>query len=862
MSTNRKQALFTFLLLSLLGGGGLSAQKMTSIKGEVIDAETKEPLPFANVRFVGTDVGTTTDFDGTFVLETRWGSDSLEASYLGYETQVIPIQLGVKNQKVTFALVPSAKILQEVVIKEKRGKYKRKGNPAVDLWKEVMAHKNQNLPKKFDYYEYDKYEKIELDLNNITEKFRKRKAFKKFQFIFDYVDTSELNGKPYLPIFIRETASKVYYRKDPEATKEYRQGVKVSGLEEYLDNEGISTVTDLLYRNIDIYASNILIFDKQFMSPLAPLANTFYRFYILDTIEQDGMKLIDLAFMPINKLNVGFKGDLYIKADSTYAVVKADFTITDNANLNFINDLRLVQEFQEINGAWILVKDQITVDFSPLKQSTGFFAKRSVLYDNHIFNQPREDDLYEGSIAVIDTHDVFEKDETFWDTVRLEELSVQEAGVYEMIDTLQQVPAFRRAMDIITLLVSGYKAVGPVDVGPVSAFYSFNDVEGFRARVSGQTNLKFHPKIQLEGLLAYGFKDQEWKYGASLKYSFRDNWRSFPQHHLKVSYLHDTKFVGNQLKFVQEDNFFLSFKRGASDRMLFTDRFVFEYFLELENNLSWTLSYFNTDQRPLGSLRFNFTDPVTGEKASYHSLRTSEVGLKIRYAPNEQFLQGHNYRTPIYNKYPVFTLDYKLGMDGILGGDFAYHRLSLNIFKRFYLSLFGNTRFEVEAGYIWGDGVPYFLLHLPVANQTFAYRTGAFNMMNFMEFASDRWALINIEHFFEGYFFNKIPLLRRLKLREVVSFKAIYGGLRSENNPNLDPTLVQFITTTTDGHTTPVTFTLENQPYMEASVGVYNIFKLIRIDLVKRLNYLHNPDIPQFLNVKGLGLRIKVKVEF
>ncbi len=859
---NQKRKIWLIIsLFTLLFGPSLFSQKMVTVKGKVVDADTKEPIPFADVYFLGTTVGTTTDLDGKYEIGSKWGSDTLVASFLSYEPQYVRIDPMVKSQRIFFSLESANIVLKTAEVKGKKKKYtKRKKNPAVALWKKVIAHKDENRPQSYDYYEFDKYEKVELDLNSITEKFRNKKAFRKFKFIFDYVDTSELNGKPFLPIYLRETSSKVYYRKNPKATKEYRSGIKVTGMEDYVDTKGFTTVTDLLYRNIDIYKDNILIFDKQFKSPLAgEWANLSYRFYIIDTIEYNGRKVIDLKFTPVNKQNVAFEGDLYILADSTYAVIKADFGIPKRINLNFVNDLKLVQEFTPKKGVWVLSKDKITVDFSPSKKGMGFYAKRSVLYKNHLFNNERENSVYLGTKKVVDGKNVYKKDAIYWDSARQEALSKHEAGVYRMIDTLQTVPAFRTTMDIITLLVSGYKAVGPVDIGPVGAFYSFNDVEGFRLRLGGQTNLKFNPKLQFEGYAAYGFKDQELKYAAAAKYSFKEDFKGNPRHYFRLSYQHDTKFVGQDFKFVQEDNFALSFKRGESDRLLFLDKYIAEYFLETVQNLSWKFTYTNTDQRPLGSLRFDFFDQDIQEMRSISHLDASELGLEIRFAPNEQFLQQRNFRTPIFNKYPVFTFDYKLGIKNLLGGDFNYQRVSLNIFKRFYLSLLGNTRFEFEIGKIWANGVPYFLLHLPRANQTFAYRTGSFNMMNFMEFANDKWAFVNIEHSFEGFFFNKIPLLRKLKLRELITFKAIYGSLDDDNNPNKNPELIQFITND-DGQ--PVTFTLDQKPYMEGSIGVYNIFKIGRIDLVKRLNYLGNPDIPSMFGVKGLGIRAKIKIEF
>ncbi len=860
MDYQNKKFLFLFAALLVMPFAALFAQNKVIIKGKVVDAKTNETLPFASVYFQGTTVGTETDFDGNFEFNTRLAADTLAATFMGYETQFVVLKKDVKVQEINFALEESGGInLKEIVITTETGRYKRKGNPSWQLWRNVVKHADENRPQNYDYYEYDKYEKIEFDLNNITDKFRNRKALKKFQFLFDYADTSDLNGKTYLPIYIQEAASKVYYRKSPESTKEYRSGIKVSGLDEYLNEDGFTVVTDFLYRNIDIYKKNILIFDKQFISPIGGfLADRSYRFYITDTLNYKGNDVIRLDFKPASKGDVAFDGYMYVKADSTYAVVKADLGINKKINLNFVNDLTLIQEFEQIDNAWVIDKDEMRIDFSPMKKSMGFLANRSVLYENHLFNQEREKDIYEGTENVIDAKDAYLKDKAFWNEVRQEELTEQEEGIYEMIDTIQKVPTFRFIANIGRLMFSGYQPVGPFDIGPVGAFWSFNVVEGFRLRFGGQTNLKFHPKIQLEGYGVYGFGDKRWKYAGGIRYSFRDDFQQNPRHYVRFAYQHETKFVGQQLKFVAENNFFLSFKRGDNSKMMLLDSYLGEYFLEFDNNFSFKLNYNHTVRNPIGTFAFDYTNPETGEPDSFDKVTTSDVGLVLRFAPNEQYIQGRNYRIPIYNKHPTYVLEYQGGLK-TMGSDYDYHRVTLKLFKRFYMSIFGTTRLEAETGRIFADGVPYFLLHLPQANQTFSYKMGYFNLMNFMEFASDKWAIINLEHQFEGFFFNKIPLLKRLKLREVITFRGIYGGLDDKNNPNVRPELIQFLETD-EGQ--DVTYTLEDKPYLEASVGIYNIFKFARVDLVQRLNYLEHPNVPKMFGVNGLAIRVGAKIEF
>ncbi len=835
------------------------SQKMTVVKGSVIDAETKEALIFVNVAFVGTNIGIETDFDGNFELESKFASDSIQVSYVGYETQTIAIEKGAK-QTVNVVLAPASLNLGTVVVEAKKGGYKRKNNPAVELIKNVIAHKDDNRIEAQDFYEYDKYEKIEFDLNNFDpEKMRKRRAFKKFQFLFDYVDTSELNGKPYLPFFIQETSSKVYYRKSTDTKREYREGVNVTGIEDYIDLEDFTTMMDVLYDDINIYENEVRMLDLTFMSPLSPLANTFYRFYITDTAAVvNENTCIKLSFMPVNNQNIAFRGDLFILKDSTYAVVKADLGITKQINLNFVEDLKLVQEFTQNNGVWVLANDKLILDFAVFKKGTGVFGKREVSYKDFVFGEERDDGIYGGTEQVVAADDAYKKDEEFWQSVRHDTLSVQEQGVYDMIDTLQKAPAFKTVMTVLQLAFTGYKAFGPIDVGPIGNFYSFNPVEGWRLKIGGETNLKFNPKLMFAGYTAYGLTDKEWKYGGSVLYSFKEDFKVNPKHYFRFAYQHDVQLVGQILKFSSADNFFLSLQRGTRDKMLFYDRYRIEYYIESSNNLSFDFTYSNASQKAYGGTVLKYTDPDTQEAAFLPGIRTSEIGLKIRFAPNEQYVQGRSYRVPVFNKFPVFTLTLNTGIKDMLGGDYTYGSATLNIFKRFYLSLLGSMRFELETGKYWGEGIPYFLLQLPRANQSFAYRSGDFNMMNYQEFVNDVFIWAGMEHYFNGFFFNRVPLLRKLKLREVVTFKFIYGQLSDANNPDKNPELIQFIEE--DGRS--ITYTLENKPYMETSVGIMNIFKFGRIDMVRRLNYLEHPDIPTMFGVKGLSMRLKMSFSF
>lgn len=856
-----KRFILHILLLSFLSIIALTtnAQKLTKIKGTVIDAKTKEPLPFVNIAFKGANVGTTTDFDGNYYLETQWGTATLQASFVGYKTASKPVKLGT-SQTINFQMANEAIEMEVFEVKADKKRYKNKGNPAVALIKKVIEHKDDNRKEAMDYYQYDKYEKIEIDINNITDEFlNKGWLKKKFQIVIDHIDTSEINGKPYLPIFLRETASKMYYRKKPKTLKEYRYGTKMTGFDNYLDDNGISFIMDKLYQDIDIYDNNIDLLSNQFTSPISPLGTTIYKYFIIDTVDVNGRSCINLAFTPRNKSDFAFKGNLFILNDSlTYAVTKVEMGVADEINLNFVKDLYLDQEYTLYNDSvWMLSKDKLVIDYNITRKGRGFFGRKNIDYSNFIFNQPADKEIYNRVEKIIKEEDLNEKTDSFWVETRPDTLTEQEEGVYTMIDSIQKIPAFKRTMDIVFLLISGWQSVGMIEIGPLPSFYSFNDVEGFRLRTGFRTTQKFSKKSMFEVYGAYGFRDEEWKGMFAYTYSFNKNFLENPQNRVTVSYQKETIFPGQDLQFLNDDNFLLSFRRGNSDQMIFFDSYKIDYNKENHSGFAYNVIYEYRKQRPIGRLNFTTSDSLN--PVSHDAIRTDAFDINLRFAPNEQFYQGKNFRLPLPNKYPIFKLNYRQGINGLTKGNIEFSRLAGQVFKRFYLAQIGFTDVEVEGGKVFGS-VPFPLLNLPQANQSFFLQEASFNMMNFMEFLSDEYTSAKVTHYFNGFIFNKIPLFKRLKLREVVSFKALYGNLTADNDPTLNPDLYNF-PVDKDGNTSTFGFD-KGVPYVEASVGVMNLFKLFRVEFLQRLTYLDNPNIPTMFGVKGLGIRAKGKIDF
>jgi len=828
------------------------AQSNTNIiiKGTVIDTDTNEPIPFASVELLGTKTWTTTDMDGHYKVTINVTTNKIRFSSLGYHTEIKSVSPG-KSQIINARMKPTVVSINEVVIKPDKKRYKNKKNPAVELIEMVIENKSKNRKEVLDSYEYEKYEKTQFALSNFNDKLKQRKAFRKFKFVFDNVDSTTLAGSKILPVYLKETLSDYYYRKSPRQTKEIVKANKMVSFEGYVDNKGMTDYLKYLYQDINIYNSDITFLTNQFLSPIAKTAPSFYKYFIQDTTMVEGNKCVKLFFSPRNKTDMLFTGFMYIKLDSSFVVKRIEMSVNKDINLNWVKDVNIVQEFNQIQDkGWLLSTDEISIDFGLSKNGMGVFGQRTVSYKNYKVNELLPDSIFQG-VDFVQNNDADKKSTTFWNTNRHQPLSKSENGVYTIIDSVKKVPAFKRTMDIMMLLISGYRDLGNFEIGPVNTFYSYNPIEGVRLRLGGRTTPKFSKKINFETYLAYANRDKKYKYYLGATYSLTDKTiHNFPVKSVKISLQDETKIPGQELQFVQEDNILLSIKRGDNNKLLYNKTFRIEHLNEFENHFSYALSYNYTRQSPGGELFFN---PVNYNLSDYRIpyINISEVSTTLRYASHEQFYQGKLYRTPITNKYPIFQLQYTIGSK-ILGNDYNYQNLRVSISKRFYPSVLGYTDVIWEAGKIFGK-VPYPLLTMHRANQTYSYQITSYNLMNFLEFVSDQYVSLNVDHCFNGFIFNKIPVMKKLKLREVATCKVLYGSLSDSNNPNYESGLFKL---PTDNEGNPITYTLEKKPYIEASVGISNIFKFFRIDLVKRLTYLDHP------NVASTGIRARFKFDF
>lgn len=822
----------------------------TVVSGTVRDAVTKETLPNVSVFFKDTQIGTQTDVNGKYLLVSPNPQNEISFNYVGYRS-VIKNTVPSATQELDIALVPDSRVLDEVVVVGgKKTKYRNKDNPAVELIRQVIAHKDENRIKSYNTVSFRQYEKMLFSLSNVSDKFKNKRMFKNYQFLFQEQDSTLIGGKNLLPIYIQEQLADHYLSKDPEKNKTIVIGEKqVQFDSRYIDNKGMKSYFDRMYQDIDIYKNNISVISNEFLSPIADGAPNFYKFFITDTIKTQKPEIIELSFTPRNTGDMLFEGKIYVTNDRHYAVTGASFGVNKNINLNFVRALKIDLNFEQNDkGKYSLSKSSLLADFGIGKtKGIGFTGERSVTFKNYRYDTVLPDTIFQGKSSVV-LADAAKKDDTFWENNRLDTISKNQLKIYSNIDTLQNLPSFKRTMKIVTLLFAGYQNLGPYEIGPVNTFYSFNNVEGLRLRFGGRTTPELSKRYYFENYLAYGIKDEKWKFFLSGTYSLNNkSIYAFPQHYVRASFQRDTKIPGQELQFVQEDNFLLSFKRGVNDMLLYNDFYRLDYVKEFENHFSYNLGFKKWSQTPAGGLSYLNTN-----NQLVNRLTTSEVSVQFRYAPNEKFYQGKIYRVPIADRYPVFNLRYTAGLKGVLGGEYNYHNLLGSIDKRFYLSQLGYSDVTVEGSYITGK-VPFPLLDIHRANQTYAYQLNSYNLMNFLEFVSDHYVSINIDHNFNGFFFNKMPLIKKLKLREVVSFKALYGGLRNENNPNFQTGLYQLPVYENGAQRT---YTLSNTPYMEGSIGVANIFKLLRVDLVKRFSYLNNPEVSEW------GIRARVKFDF
>lgn len=842
-------------LVGLLCLFSLEGQNEIRIKGLVTDSVSGEPLPYVSIIVKGTTTGAATDLDGRFSLTVPSSASGkmLEVSYLGYSTKQVPLKSG---QSLSIQLAPTGIALNEVVVKPGRERYRRRDNPAVAFVKNVIERRDANDPRNHDYYSYDRYQKMVFAMNDYKPKKREDGKTGKFDFLEEFIDTLDV-GTTILPISEKEHFETVYYRRDPHSEKRLVKGDKSAGVDEVFSRDGIQQFLNEAFREVDIFRNNIPLFLQRFVSPLSSLGPTFYKYYLMDTLEIDGQKCMDLGFVPFNSESFGFTGHLYVTLDSTYFVRRVLLNVPKDINLNFVSHMTIDQTFRrEPDGTRLITKDDIRVNFKLSEKSKGMFAQRLIVYSNHSFEPDTAQlAIFEQPAPSITLKEAYTQTDKFWEENRPQEGRRRNPNtVDKLMAKLRSIPIFYITEKIVTILVSGYvpatkdEANNKFEFGPMNTTISGNAIEGARFRVGGTTTPQFHKRLTLDGFAAYGVRDKKMKYDALVEYSFIDRKqyrKEFPMHSIRFEYMYDINKLGQQYMYTSKDNFLLAIRRKRDTRATYLRKAELTYTREHYNGISYSAVLRNKREYATPYAVFDRIN-ADGSLTSLDHYDMTELELNFRYGYNEKFYQTRNNRIPITFDAWVFNLSHVMGWKGFLGSSYNYQRTDIGLQKRLWFSAFGYTDIILKAGKVWTK-VPYPLLILPNANLSYTIQPEAYTNMNAMEFINDEYASWDVTYYMNGLLLNRIPLIKKLKWREVFCFRGLWGHLSDKNNPAKSTGLFAF----PEG-----SMTLGKAPYMEASVGIENIFKFLRLDYVWRLNYRDNPDIQTH------GVRCTMRIQF
>lgn len=855
-----KKYIKSFLLFLLLGCCfTISAQNM---QGVVTDSLTNEPIPYLSVFYEGKGVGGITDNDGHYSVETRKGWNKLTFSAVGYVTKVVNIIPGV-TKTMNVKMRPDDIMLDEVVVKPKREKYSRKNNPAVELMKKVIAHKNNNKLSENDYYQYNKYQKITMSLNDVTPEMLEKGMYKKMPFLKDQIEHCEETNKFILPISVDETASQKIYRKHPKNEKTIIKGMSSTGVNElFATGDMLSTVLKDVFTDVNIYDDDIRLLQYPFISPISSSdAISFYKYYIMDTTYVDKDKCFHLTFVPNNSQDFGFTGHLYVLADSSYTVKKCTMNLPKKSGVNFVDNMDIIQEFEQLpNGEWVLKTDDMIVEMTLMKIMQGFQIRRTTRYSDYAFDElPQQ--LFKRKGTEIKEADAMMRGEDFWNQYRPVPLTQTESSMDMLVKKLEQMPGFKYVIFVLKAFIENFVETGTkenpskVDIGPVNTMISNNYIDGLRLRMSAQTTANLNPHLFLKGYYAYGFKDHRSKYMGEVEYSFNKKEylpREFPKNSVTFSYQYDVMSPTDKFLKTDKDNVFVSFKTSTVDQMSYVRNIALKYENETQFGLKTTVELKHSTDEPTGGLSYIVNDD---QRTLIPEIQTMEASLAFRYAPGETFINTKQRRIPVSFDAPVFTLSHTTGFKGVLGGEYNFNLTEVGLYKRFWFSSWGKIDMFVKGGAQWNK-VPFPLLIMPAANLSYILQRETFNLINNMEFLNDRYASLDVTWDLNGKIFNRVPLLKKLKWREAIGFKMLYGHLTDKNNPLKRPGDNElFLFPTRDGR--PTSFVMDPKtPYMECSVGIHNIFKILHIDYVRRLNYLNHPDANKW------GVRFMVMMTF
>lgn len=742
--------------------------------------------------------------------------------------------------------------LDEVIVKPGKELYSKKNNPAVDFVSRIRENADLGDPMRKDNYNFERYECITLAINNITDTIGGGNGLmKKFNFLNEYVDTSEVTGRPILPISIKEKVSKIYNRKTPSATREYITGLRRKGVDDIINQDAIQTILEDFFREVDLYQNDITLLTNRFVSPLSKIGPDFYKYYLTDTIVVNNDSCAVLSFVPRNNATFGFVGKLVVAMnDPTMFIRQVKMRLSPHINVNYVKTLNLEQSFDRLaDGTRLKTSDVLTIEFEIIPNTQGLYAQKFTRYSGHNFDEADRPELFNRLGQSYASADAFLKDDGFWNQYR-GDAKVSEREIGTMLNDLRSLTAYKVFEKGLEILVSGYVPLGKkdkVEFGPVNTLVSFNDVEGARFRIGGVSTANLSKHWFGRGYAAYGTKDKKLKYYGELEYSFNEkkrHSREFPIHSLRLSHKYDTEAIGQKYEFTNPDNFFLSFKRMPDTLKMYQRTTALEYKLELENNFSITASLSHIRQEATKYLPFKYSN---GNSDSH--LDFTPITLTLRYAPGEKYVQTKSHRIPVNLDAPIFQISHTYAPGGKLGGSkYTINKTEVSFQKRFWLSAFGYVDAMLKGGYVWST-TPYTALLIPNANLSYTIQPECFNLLSPMEFVTDSFVVFDFTYWANGAILNYVPYLKKLKMREVFAFRGVWGDLSDKNNPQYNKWLPQFPV-----GTNPVK--MKSTPYMEISAGLDNVFRILRIDYVWRLSYRDTPGVDKS------GLRLALHFNF
>lgn len=847
------------ILLLLILAQAAGAQTIT---GVVVEESTGDTIPFPSVQYKKEKIATSGNAYGRFSIK-RLNGEKLTFSAVGYQELTILIGPNTPSEmKIT--IKTDTKQLKGVTVKTKRSKYSRKNNPAVELMKRVIAAKKRTDLANHDYYQFNKYQKITFAINDIKPTELENEKLKKKKWLINQIETCPYNNKLILPLSVDETVTRNIYRKDPKTEKSIIMGQSSSGVNDLIETGDIlNNVLKDVFTDVDLYDDQIRLLQYPFTSPIGKDAISFYRFYIVDTVYVDRDKCFHLQFLPNNQQDFGFRGEIWILADSTLHVKRCNLTLPKKSDVNFVDNLQIIQEYTRLpEGDWALTTDDMFVEMSIAKFLTKAIVIRTTRMSDYAFDE-LPDKLFKGKTKVLHESNAMMRDEAFWDKYRSVELTKSESSMDAFINNLSQQKAFKYIIFGVRAFIENFVETGSqnhpskVDIGPINTMISSNFIDGVRTRISAQTTANLNPHWFLSGYYARGWDSRKNYYKGELTYSFNKKEylpREFPKRTLTFTSTYDVCSPSDKFMHTDKDNVFTALKWTKVEKMMFYNRQQLSFEREEEWGFRTTISLKTEENEACGDLFFKplsmvgMEDAMTGQG----KFRTTEARIELRYAPGETFINTKQRRLPVNLDAPVFTLSHTTGIKGFLGGDYDYNFTEASIYKRLWLNSWGKIDILAKGGIQWNK-VPFPLLIMPAANLSYIISDETFNLVNNMEFLNDRYASLDISWDLNGKIFNRIPLLKKLKWREWLGIKCLWGTLTDKNNPTLaanagDGMLMEF----PEG-----SYIMDSKrPYIELIAGIHNIFKIIHIQYVHRLNYNHLPTATKN------GVRLMMRLTF